>query len=125
MDVGEFDDWGVRMVDRLSARCANGHEPMPGRDVPKYCTLCGAPMMVACPNGHVVKIGRFCSSCGATFPLLAVPGAAEPLTSNADVSADAGADSTALLEPTHHPPHRSRLVIAGVVLLVLLIGGGA
>lgn len=34
------------MVDRPFARCANGHVPMPGRAVPKYCTLCGAPMAV-------------------------------------------------------------------------------
>lgn len=33
------------MVDHPSARCANGHVPMPGRAVPKYCTLCGAPMV--------------------------------------------------------------------------------
>lgn len=33
------------MVDRTSARCANGHVPVPGRAVPKYCTLCGAPMV--------------------------------------------------------------------------------
>jgi hypothetical protein len=33
------------MVDRPSARCANGHVPAPGRAVPKYCTLCGAPMV--------------------------------------------------------------------------------
>lgn len=33
------------MADHPSARCANGHIPLPGRAVPKYCTLCGAPMV--------------------------------------------------------------------------------
>lgn len=118
------------MVDRLSARCANGHEPVAGRAVPKYCTLCGAPMMTTCPNGHIAKIGRFCSVCGATLPPLSAPQETDP-----------GAEPTAVLEPTHHleqthhlepahepthhRAHRSRLVIAVAVLLVLLVGAGA
>jgi len=91
------------------ARCSNGHEAAPGTAGKKFCTVCGAPMMVMCPNGHEVEAAAHCTVCGA------------PL----------GADAP---EPVEPPPpetpepdasRRSWLVVAAAAALVLLIGAGA
>ena len=91
------------------ARCSNGHEAAPDTADKKFCTVCGAPMMVTCPNGHEVEPAAYCTVCGV--PLTA--DAPEPIT-----------------PPWSEPPdpeasRRSWFVIGGVAMLVLLIGAGA
>jgi hypothetical protein len=98
------------------ARCINGHEAEPGLLGSRFCTICGAPMMVRCPNGHEVVAAAHCTVCG--LPLMADTGIPE---------AETTAETVALgpTDPAPKPPRRPWLTIAGVVLLVLLVGGGA
>lgn len=98
------------------ARCANGHEAAPGLPRAKFCTVCGAPMMVRCPNGHEVAAAAHCTVCGL------------PLTADAVTPGAETVPEAATLPPkdsARESPRRPWLTIAGAALLVLVVGGGA
>lgn len=100
---------------RPGAHCVNGHEAALGPPGARFCTVCGAPMTVRCPNGHEVAPARHCTVCGV------------PLTSDVETLAAGASPEAATLppgEPAPEPSRRPWLPIVGAVVLVLLIGGG-
>lgn len=141
----------VKMADQADIHCTNGHRPSPGRERSKFCVVCGAPIVVACPGGHEVQAAPYCRVCGLPLPL--PPGASDSVnddptpTANdeqsptspqvADVAGAAvGAGWSAREEGLSETPRlrgawkegfgrSSHLIIASMVLIVLLIGTGA
>lgn len=113
------------------ARCSNGHEAAAGTAGTKFCMICGAPMMVTCPNGHEVKAAAHCTVCGV--PLSAATTAATKEAPASDAERPEFSDTDTTVRATspppdaadEHPSRRSWLIIGSVALLVLLVGGGA
>lgn len=95
--------------------CVNGHEAALGPPGAAFCTVCGAPMMVRCPNGHEVAPAHHCTVCGA------------PLTNDTESPETEGTPEAETLPREESTPEPSRplwVPIVGAVLLVLLISGG-
>jgi len=120
-------------VDDSPIRCANGHVLPAGRAASRYCTVCGSPMLVTCPNGHLVKLGRFCTICGTALQPGELPQSATLADEAIDAGSDGGMPYAASVEdtepttppgPAHVRSRRSRPVIAVITLLVLLLAGG-
>lgn len=121
------------MVDYSLIRCANGHVPPPGRAASRYCTTCGAPMLMSCPNGHLVKPGRFCATCGAALQTAEPPRSATLADQTDNTGSDGqtqfaaaaqDTESTTPLDPVHVRSRRTRPLIAVITLLVLVLAGG-
>ena len=120
-------------MDDSPIRCANGHVLPAGRAASRYCTVCGSPMLVTCPNGHLVKLGRFCTICGTALQPGELPQSATLADEAIDAGSDGGMPYAASVEdtepttppgPAHVRSRRSRPVIAVITLLVLLLAGG-
>lgn len=102
------------MAGQPRLHCTNGHTPPPEKEASKFCTICGAPIVITCPNGHEVKPAPYCSVCGASWPSTDLP--------VGDVSSQASSPPSGPQKPRRAPPV---LLIVGVVLLTMLVGGGA
>jgi hypothetical protein len=138
------------MTDQADIHCTNGHIPSPGKARSKFCVVCGAPIVVTCPDGHEVRPAPYCRVCGLPLPL--PPEASDSAHDDAAPTADDEQSSTATQVPgvantavgagwsareeglsetptlrrpwekgLGWPPY---LIIASVVLIVLLIGAG-
>jgi len=134
------------MTDQPGLHCTNGHAPPSVKAASKFCTLCGAPMVVTCSHGHEVKPAPYCSVCGAPLPPTGLPPPADD-TVTAPVfgsrPADAGLGGGTAMAVPQPPgkgpaemprpprgPHKHGrgpppLVIVGAVLVAILIGVGA
>jgi hypothetical protein len=112
--------WGERDDDHDSQACPNGH-PVEHRDV--FCRICGAGIKsITCSNGHELETdAHFCRECG---------------TARTSVPSDAGVHPQQTSPPRQSPPdvgprngvppkrgHRRSVV--GLILLVVVIVGGA
>lgn len=134
------------MTDEPGLHCTNGHTPHPEKGTAKFCTICGAPMVVTCPSGHEVKRGRYCSVCGeplrptglsppAGGTVAAQVGGGQPTdtdrgcrpTSIVTGAQDGGLSKPprALKGPQAHRRGLLPLIIVAAVALALFVGGGA
>lgn len=129
------------MDDRLDIHCTHGHRPSPQKTASKFCVLCGAPIVVTCPEGHEVRPAPYCSVCGSS--LEAPPGPrnsaagctppASPDERSSIAGTPPGAGWSASEEGRPQAPRRPEkrfagsraLVVIGVALVSLLIGAGA
>lgn len=107
--------WGLSMTGQPRLHCANGHIPPPEKEDSEFCTICGALVVITCPNGHEVKPAPYCSVCGASLP------PAESPLPTGEGPFEPSLSTTGPQKPQRAQP---ALLIIGVAVLVMLVGVG-
>jgi eukaryotic-like serine/threonine-protein kinase len=100
--------------------CPNGHALPLGNAASRFCTICGASMVITCSQGHEVRPAPYCSACGVHLPPTGLSAAGAEHAQKAQP--ENGLPATT---PPTRRPNRRLLFIAATVLVTLLIGGGA
>lgn len=113
------------MTEQPRIHCVNGHTPPPENQASRFCTTCGARMVVTCPQGHEVKQAAYCSVCGVplTPPKSGTVAAAAP-GGNTVGSRPRGEFQTELPPASRNWHRRSPIAIWAMAAVGLLIGAG-
>ncbi|MFI7399043.1 hypothetical protein ACIBW9_00860 [Streptomyces sp. NPDC049541] len=116
------------MTDSLRLHCPNGHELEANQPASKFCTACGAPMVITCPNGHEVEPASYCVVCGAALPSTGLTAFGGEGTNTAPYTEAGGGSPPEVLQPIGPGKHRRRpsnRAVVGGALAAVIIGVGA